>query len=465
MCTELSELRRSVSAWAASFDPLAVTPGQAARVVEMCASIEASVAAAKALAAARCAEGGSWQTLGYTSASDQLADLTGTTRSAAGRTIETGRRMTAQPEVAQAALSGELSPLQAAAVADGVAADPSSAGRLLERARHGSLAELHEEVTRTKAAVTDLEQSRRLIRSRRHLRRWTDSDGALQGRFYGLPEDGVNMWRALDPIRRRLVKLRAGQPSDPMPAVDYDALMILLSAAAGRPTELDLSELVDIGLFPGLQHLPAPAPPTPPVAPSDPADPAAGNATPPPRKAPKVARKLAGGAARVMVRVDLDSLLRGCTAQGETCEISGWGPVPVSVVEDLIATENPFIVGVLTRGRDVVGVYHHGRAPTVHQRSALDFLHPTCAVSGCSTRTGLQYDHREDWSRTHFTVFDLLDRLCWHHHNLKTRQGWALVEGRGKRDFVPRDDPRHPSKVRAGPAGPPVSPGPRRRGP
>ncbi len=156
-----------------------------------------------------------------------------------------------------------------------------------------------------------------------------------------------------------------------------------------------------------------------------------------------------------MVRVDLDALLRGGPPEGELCEIAGYGPVPVSVIEDLLATENPFIIGILTKSDALVGVYHHGRHPNAHQRSALDFLDPLCAAEGCSSRAGLQYDHREDFAKTRITAFDLLDRLCRHHHRKKTHQGWALVEGRGKRAFVPPDDPRHP---RFGPCPPLPSP-------
>ena len=38
-------------------------------------------------------------------------------------------------------------------------------------------------------------------------------------------------------------------------------------------------------------------------------------------------------------------------------------------------------------------------------------------------------------------------RLCHYHHRLKTTKGWALVEGTGKRDFVPPDDPGHPRQA------------------
>jgi len=49
----------------------------------------------------------------------------------------------------------------------------------------------------------------------------------------------------------------------------------------------------------------------------------------------------------------------------------------------------------------------------------------------------------------HITVLELLDRLCRYHHRLKTTNGWALVDGTGKRDFVPPEDPRHPRYAKA----------------
>jgi hypothetical protein len=84
---------------------------------------------------------------------------------------------------------------------------------------------------------------------------------------------------------------------------------------------------------------------------------------------------------------------------------------------------------------------------------SLAALYPTCAVKGCNRLAYLETDHREDWSRMHATIFELFDRFCGHHHDLKTRQNWALVEGRGKRAFVPPDDPRHPRNAH----GPPVA--------
>jgi hypothetical protein len=111
----------------------------------------------------------------------------------------------------------------------------------------------------------------------------------------------------------------------------------------------------------------------------------------------------------------------------------------------MVEVGDPFLKAVVTKGKDVISVAHLGRRPNAHQQSALDWLFPACAVLGCGVRADfLETDHRVEWSKCHMTTLSLLDRLCRYHHGLKTHQGWALVEGRGKRDFVAPADPRHP---------------------
>jgi hypothetical protein len=577
MCEQLQALRRSFATYAAHFDAESLTPEQASKAVPLFAQIEASAASMKALAAARAATGNSWRREGFRSPADQLARQAGMSPSGAKRALETGKRLATQPDVAAAALAGELSAEQAAAVADGVEANPSKSGELVQQARSTSLPELNEQVARIKAAAADPDERRRRIHRARHLRRWTDRDGTLQAHLSGHVEDGVRLWRVLDPIRRRLAALRQdAETRDPFDALDYDALIALAGVAIGRDGEVGLADLLELGLFPQFragetrERPPGPAaasardttpqtgtspagraaecggaPRADPETATSPVDmmpvktagsagsvskPAARSAaavtdsTVPPRAAstepacgptgrsagnettvtpdansatgePAVApagtlatpsatvaddseaepaaglgaslpakpglaaaatparqpgplrpsrRRMVGSPTKLMIRVDLDSLLRGVAIEGELSEIAGFGPVPVSVIKELAAQENLFVVGVLTKGSQLVGIYHHGRRPNAHQSSALDFLYPSCAVAGCTARAGLQYDHREDWARTRFTVFDLLDRLCPHHHRLKTEEGWALVGGTGKRAFVAPGDPRHP---------------------
>ena len=158
---------------------------------------------------------------------------------------------------------------------------------------------------------------------------------------------------------------------------------------------------------------------------------------------------MAGRPIKLIIRVDYDTLLRGYPLEGELCDIPGLGQIPVSLIDDLVAQGNVFVAAALTRAVEVKSVYHHGRRPNAHQTTALELIFPGCTVKGCAVRHGLQYDHRDDWIKTHYTVLDGLDGLCGHHHHLKTHKGWALVDGTGKRHFVPPDDPRHP-RVRTG---------------
>jgi hypothetical protein len=121
----------------------------------------------------------------------------------------------------------------------------------------------------------------------------------------------------------------------------------------------------------------------------------------------------------------------------------------VSVVRDMIATGDPFLAAVVTKGTDVHTVAHLGRSPSAAQRTALEWLNPRCQAAGCDRTVGLEIDHRVDWADTKVTLLAWLEWLCTHHHDLKTTKNWRLVHGTGIRPFVPPDDPRHPT--RAGP--------------
>lgn len=422
-------------AYAAGFDAKVLTPAQCDVVVRLAAQIEASAASIKALAAARSAESDSWRREGYRSAAEKLADQAGMSAGSARRTMDTGKRMADQPEVAAAATAGELSLEQAAAVSDGVAANPDAAGDLIDKAKNSSMQELNNEVANVKATHCDPEARRRDRHARRSLRRQTDREGALQGHMFGHPEDGLKVWRMLDPIRRRLItRRREGDgPVESLDALDYDALVLLSEIASGKDGELTLADLLEEGLFPQLDAEALAARSQPPLF-------ATGESPDPTTRK----KKLAGSPMKAMIRIDFSTFFRGVALEGELCEIVGYGPVPVSVVKALIETENPILVGLATNANQLLGVWHQKRRPKAHERDALDFLYTTCAVAGCSARVGLQYDHRVDWSKTYITAFDFMDRLCHFHHQQKTTKNWALVDGMGKRAFVPPDDARHP---------------------
>jgi hypothetical protein len=387
MCARLDELRDALGTYAAGFDAALLSGEDAGRVVVEAAALERLAGTVKGLAAARAADAGLWKAAGERSAAHHLARTGGTSVADAVRALETARRLDSLPAVAAAARTGALSTAQAAAVADAAIVDPSSEDRLVEAARRSSLAELREECGRVKAAACDPEERRRSIRTGRFLRTWTDTEGAWHLHMRDNPEVGAVIVSALETIRDRLFKAaRAGGRQEPSEAYGADAL----------------AELARGGGAPGRSK------------------------------------------AKVLVRVDLAALLRGRPIEGELCEICGYGPVAVSAVRDLLDTGDPFLAAVINRGEQVMGVAHLRRKPNAVQQTALEWMYPACAVEGCSASTWLENDHRLDWATSGMTVLDLLDRLCSHHHDRKSLDGWSLVEGRGKRPFVPPADSRHP---------------------
>src|SRR5579859_3154398 len=410
MCLGLAELRAAVTVFAAGFDPVVLSGSDAARVVADAAAIENMAATVKAAAAAWVADTGVWRQGGDRSAAHHLARTTGTTVGQAVEAIDTARRLEALPEVAAKARSGELSAAQSSAIASAVSADPAAAGPLLARAAGSSLAELREECTRVRAAAeVDPEARRARIHRGRHLRSYNDRDGAWNLRVRDNPEVGALFMAALAPFTdRRFQAARAEGRREPVEAYAADALADLAAAATGA---------------------------------GDTTTAATDGTGVPSRRA-----RRAGIDIKVIVRADLAAMLRGYPIAGEVCEVVGFGPVAVSAVRDLIDTGDPFLAALATDGDAIVGVAHLGRRATANQRTALEWLYPACAVEGCPTQAHLEIDHRVDWAKTHLTVFDLLDRLCSFHHDLKTHDGWALVDGRGKRAFVAPHDPRHPHR-------------------
>jgi Domain of unknown function (DUF222) len=397
---KLSELRSAMSGYATSFDPARVSAHDAARVVDDAAAIEKMAATVKSLAAARVAETELWKRDGDRSPAHQLARTTGTSIGQAKEALESARRMQALPATEAAARRGELSAQQVAVITDAAAADPDAEVRLLERARTSSVGELRDEAARTKANVCDLEERRRRIHDQRSLRTWHDTDGASNLHLRDNPEVVAGIMASLEPIRTELFEAaRKEGRRDPIEAYAADALAELARRADGTSS------------------------------------------------GGKPVRRT-----KILARIDLSALLRGYPVDDETCELAGCGPVAVSAIRDLLDTEDPFLAAIVTRGNDIVGVAHLGRRPNAHQQSALEWVYPTCTVEGCNSVAFLEYDHRQDWADTHTTVFELVDRLCTHHHDLKTTENWGLVEGRGKRAFVPPGDPRHPRNAQAPPA-------------
>jgi hypothetical protein len=142
-----------------------------------------------------------------------------------------------------------------------------------------------------------------------------------------------------------------------------------------------------------------------------------------------------------LLRVDVEALVRGRIHEGDVCEIAGVGPVSVTAARALLGES--VLKLVTTTGVDVVNVTNLGRGPKAAQKIALLWSSPECTVAGGTRRRRIEHDHRDPWTAVHETTTGNLDRYCDHHHDLKTRHGWALVPGTGKRPMVPPEDQRH----------------------
>jgi hypothetical protein len=374
--------------------------------------IERLAASAKTLLAARVDESRVWQRAGHRSAPEYLARKSGGSLGAARTSLETSRRVRTLPQTRAAMQRGELSRAQADDIAGAASVDPGAERSLLDSVGGSSLTELRERCARTRAGVDpDRDATHRRIHHERRLRRWTDAEGAWNLSARGTPDAGSRFNALLDPIIDELfgAARREGR-RESREAYAFDAL-IELARRRGRPA----------------------ATPAPGAGPD--AAPAAGTGRQPARSSNPTHLAL--------MRIDLGALVRGRAEGDELCEVAGVGPIPVRTARELLG--DSIVKLVITNGVDVANVTHLGRGPTAAQRVALLWNSAGCVVKGCTRTIGIETDHRVPWADDRVTELANLDRLCGHHHDLKTRHGWALVPGTGKRPMVPPGDPDHPA--------------------
>lgn len=438
-------IRASVVSVADRFETAGMGVSLATVLVRELAAIENAVGALKAKAAAVVAGSDSWKAAGDKSPAHQIARETGVSVGEAHRVVGTGQRLGAQPVLDRVASSGSLSATQTALIARAVEADPSAARRLIEFARVVGVDELRRECARVIAAA-DVDAEARHARvhkarfaSRRHL-----DDGSARLTYQSTPEEVDEVWRVVSGYgaaafdRARLDGRRETQGAYQADGLLAMARAAAVSAAGASGTGDSAGDAgagaggVDLGDHPGDS--------------AGEAGETGGSAG----RAGRVGRAGRKGRVRrpvpvkVIVNIDHGALQRGRVEGGEVCEIAGVGPVPVSVVAEILASGDPFLAAVVTSGEEVLSVAHLGRRPTAKMTTALQWAGVECRRLGCGATERLQLDHREDWADTRVTRVAALEWLCVPDHNLKTRHGWALVAGTGSREMVAPDDPRHP---------------------
>ncbi|MEY2454565.1 MAG: hypothetical protein QOD92_4139 [Acidimicrobiaceae bacterium] len=373
--------------------------------------IERHAATAKILLARRIDESERWKRHGYASAAEYLAAKAGSSVGAAKDTLATSAAITNLPLVEQAMRDGEISEQQAVLIADAAAAAPNKQHGLINEAKKSSHKELKDACHRVKASADpNREATHRRLHSERHVRTFADKEGAWNLRARGTADAGARIEAALRLlIDEQFAKARAEGRRESRDAYAFDALVELADAYGDTEAERDVESESESSVGP--------------------------------HRAIRARRRRRQPHHLMLLRVDLEALRRGAAEDGEYCEITGIGPVPVSVARALLT--DAIVKLVITKGTDVLNVTSLGRGPNAAQRIALLWQQPLCTVEGCCS-TRCEIDHRIEFRKTKHTRLDECDPLCKHHHDLKTYDGWKLVEGTGKRPMVPPDDPRHP---------------------
>jgi len=359
-----------------ALDPSCLDGGTAAALVEVAARGERICAAIKALGARRVEETNAWREGGHRSAAHWVAETTGETVGAAGRTLETARALDQLPETDAAFRAGQLSEVQAAEITSAAGSDPTAEADLLASAAETSVKGLRDRCreVRAGAEADDAAWARRLhVQRRAH--EWTDPDGTYRLEARLSPDAGARFSSAWKAHADRIFQdaRRAGR-RESRAAYAADALVALASEGPCKPVQ-------------------------------------------------------------VSVVVDSSALARGHTEPGERCEIAGVGPAPVTTARALL---DDAAVSVLVRdGDDITAVSRPTRTIPAKLRRALEARYPTCGVKGCANDQFLQIDHIVPLCEGGRTEIANAWRLCPHHHDLKTYFGWRVVGENGDRDLVP----------------------------
>jgi hypothetical protein len=360
----------------AGLDPHALTPREAAGLLEELVAIEKLAAGARTLVAARASERGEWRRAGYKSRDEWLARKSGTTTGKARKTLDASDKLDDLADTADALRNGELSDEEAAAVIDAASADPSAERRLLDQARgDGDVQHLKDTCRRTKLAASgDAEARRKRIHAQRSLRCFDDDEGARHLHLRNNPEVVAEIEALLKPFAdAEFKKARAEGRRESVQAYAADALLALARAAHGNDGDAE-----------GDRE---------------------------PCRAPK----------ETVLLASLDALRRGSVNEGETCEIDGIGPVSVAAALEHLG--EGLLSLVITDGVDVLSVTTLGRRWTREQRTALIVRDRECVHPGCHRTDRLQIHHTVPYEQTLHCRVDEAGRVWPHSHDLLTHRG------------------------------------------
>ena len=437
---KLLQAERLLDEFLDDYDPNLYLVEDATAVMVRMTKMERRLEAGRLSTARRLEKAHVYRHEGFKSAGGWLSTITGQGVGQAAASLETARAIEEQPLVQEAFSSGRLSGAQAKEIASASEACPDEARNLLDQASRLNLGELKRrcaEIRSVAGSAAEEIAREEKIRKTRFCKTWVDSEGAgrLEAR---MTTEALGIFRSVlgEYEKQVFSNARRSGIRESRQAYAADALVAMAvcsvapeaphaATADADPAGTDLA---------GADHADTFDDAVDDLAVDDVAGDPVHRSTGDPAGRPTFCRPRA----LVRVVVSAEALLRGHVGPGETCEILGSGPVPVSLARELIP--DAILELVVTKGVDVTTVVSDSRYVRKALRIALEQRDQVCVVPHCNVSYPLERDHWQvDYANHGPTELDNLARLClWHHHQ-KTDKGWRLVGPPGQWQFLPPD--------------------------
>jgi hypothetical protein len=247
---DVKSCEQALAALCGEFDPDSIALSDAVAVYESAARMEKLTAGLKLRMAARAEESKAWRHAGFRSPAEWLARVSGTSTGAAHAELAASERLGELPGTADALSQGELSTVQATAIADAASVDPGAEERLVTKAKRASVRELRDECARTKAAADPDAYARyeRIHRERR-VRAFTDHEGAWNLHARGPAHLGAQVEAAVNALTDQLFRQAQGEGrQEPREAYAFDALVALAGQSGAGRAHLKYRALVRVDL-------------------------------------------------------------------------------------------------------------------------------------------------------------------------------------------------------------------------
>jgi hypothetical protein len=435
----IAKAKATIKRVLSDFDPNTYSGRDASSFFEDFSEIARMMEAGCALVAPRIEASGVWKESGESSCASFLAGLKGGSRGQARSTLEVGRALMELPLCDKAAREGSLSQPKLVELTSALMADPDAEKTLLSGAESEPLWAIKERCQQVRATSKERDPmaTTRRIRAGRHLTWWSDAEGAFCFQGRDTADRGAVIRSRLDELatdlrRTRITSAKEGDVRESDGALRADALFLLVNEARQEQVR------------DGDRHSSTPSTTGRDCKPDKrngpPHDRVASQDNPIMNRPPRC---------NVLVRVDLDALLRGRAHPGECCEIQGQGSIPVPMARDL--ANDSFLRLVFHQSGDIRAVSSLGRTINRRLRIALAARDRCCVVPGCGATSGLEIDHVIPFADGGPTELDNLALLCHHHHFLKTFEGWLLVRKAGERAKGSEWDFRPPRRGRTSP--------------